>query len=178
MAETDKPATATEADRFGRFLDQILGGLSAIILFVLMMLTTVDVIGRYLFNTPLPGGYEITELMMAALVFAAMPVVTRRENHIVIDLLDFMMPKAIVRPRQIIVNLLCAVLCALWCWRTWTLGVRLGGYNEVTEYLNLPLAPICYFISVMSGLVTLVFLHLAWRYAIGAARIKTSMNVS
>lgn len=178
MAETDKPATATDADRFGRVLDQILGGLSAIILFVLMMLTTVDVLGRYLFNAPLPGGYEITELMMAALVFAAMPVVTRRENHIVIDLLDFMMPSAIVRPRQVIVNLLCAALCALWSWRTWTLGVRLAGYNEVTEYLNLPLAPICYFISVMSGFVTLVFLSLAWRYAIGAARIKTSMNIS
>jgi TRAP-type C4-dicarboxylate transport system permease small subunit len=165
-------------DPVGRVLDVTLGYLSAIILFILMLLTVVDVLGRFLLNAPLPGGFEITELMMAALVFAAMPAVTRREDHIVIDLLDFMMPTWIVRPRQVIVNLLCVVLCALWAWRTWVLGDRLAGYGEVTEYLHLPLAPICYFIGLMSGLTGLVFLWLAWRYATGQARIKTSMNIS
>lgn len=174
-----QPATERPADDpVGRALDNVLGLLSATILFILMLLTTVDVLGRYLFNAPLPGGFEITELMMAALVFAAMPAVTRREDHIVIDLLDFMMPKWIVRPRQVIVYLLCAVLCALWAWRTWALGIRLGGYGEVTEYLHLPLSPICYFIAVMSGVTGIVFVYLAWRYAIGKARIKTAMSLS
>jgi TRAP-type transport system small permease protein len=174
-----QPAIARPVDDpVGRVLDTVLGLLSAVILFILMLLTTVDVLGRYLFNAPLPGGFEITELMMAALVFAAMPAVTRREDHIVIDLLDFMMPKWIVRPRQVIVNLLCAGLCALWAWRTWALGVRLQGYNEVTEYLQLPLYPICFFIAFMSGVTCLVFVWLAWRYATGKARIKTAMSLS
>jgi TRAP-type C4-dicarboxylate transport system permease small subunit len=107
-----------------------------------------------------------------------MPAVTRREDHIVIDLLDFLVPKPLVRPRQVIVNLLCAVLAGLWGWRTWTLGDRLLGYNEVTEYLQIPLAPICYFIAVASGMTTVVFVYLAWRYATGRARIKTAMSLS
>jgi len=176
--QTEPQSPPPAADPVGRWLESVLGTLSATILFVLMLLTTVDVLGRFLFNAPLPGGFEITELMMAALVFAAMPVVTRREDHIVIDLLDFMMPAWIVRPRQVIVNLLCAALCGLWAWRCWALGDRLAGYNEVTEYLHLPLYPICYFIAVLSGITGLVFIWLAWRYATGKARIKTAMSLS
>lgn len=179
MAEPpDGAAGRADDDRVGRAFDDALGTLAAAILFVLMMLTTVDVAGRYLFNAPLPGGFEITELMMAALVFAAMPAVTRREDHIVIDLLDFLVPPSLVRTRQVIVNLLCAVLAGLWAWRTWTLGIRLDGYGEVTEYLQIPLAPICWFIAVMSGVTAAVFVYLAWRYAIGRARIKTAMSLS
>jgi TRAP-type C4-dicarboxylate transport system permease small subunit len=181
MADTDKPGGAPAApsdDRFGRAIDSVLVALSAAVLFVLMLLTVVDVLGRYLFNAPLPGGYEVTEIMMAALVFAALPAVTRREDHIVIDLLDFVVPRGAVRPRQVIVNLLCASVTGVWAWRTWTLGDRLLGYGDVTEYLHIPIAPICYFIAVMSGLTTVVFLYLVWRHATGRARIKSAMSLS
>ena len=181
MADADKPASAPAAsndDRFGRVVDDVLVALSATVLFVLMLLTVVDVLGRYFFNWPLPGGFELTEIIMAALVFTALPVVSRREDHIVIDLLDFLMPRWIVTPRQIVVNLLCAVMTALWSWRTWTLGDRLWGYGDVTEYLHIPIGPICFFISIMSGLTTLVFLSLVWLHATGRARIKTTMSIS
>lgn len=181
MSETEQPAAAASpapGDRLGRAIDGVLVALSAAVLFLLMLLTVVDVLGRYLFNAPLPGGYEMTEIMMAALVFAALPVVTRREDHIVIDLLDFLVPRSAIMPRQIVVNLLCGALTAMWCWRTWVLGDRYLGYGEVTEYLHIPLAPICYFISVMSGLTTLVFVYLAWLHATGRARSKTAMSLS
>ena len=181
MADADKPASAPAAsndDRIGRGVDDVLVALSATVLFVLMMLTVVDVLGRYFFNWPLPGGFELTEIIMAGLVFSALPVVSRREDHIVIDLLDFLMPRWIVTPRQVVVNLLCAVMTALWSWRTWTLGDRLWGYGDVTEYLHIPIGPICFFIAIMSGLTTLVFLYLAWLHATGRARIKTTMSLS
>lgn len=178
MDKAPTPDARSAEGRFGKALGLILGGLAAVILFILMMLTTVDVIGRYVFNSPLPGGFEVTELMMAALVFAALPAVTRREDHIVIDLLDFIVPRPLVIPRQIIVNLICAAVVGLWGWRTWLFGERLGGYGDVTEYLGLPLAPICYFIGALSFLTALIFLHIAWRYATGKARLKTGMNLS
>ena len=48
-------------------LEIVLGCVSAVVLFLMMMVTAVDVIGRYLFNTPLAGGFELTEMMLAAL---------------------------------------------------------------------------------------------------------------
>lgn len=168
----------TGGELFARLLDTVLGGLAAAVLFVLMMLTVVDVVGRGVFNTPLPGGFELTELMMAALVFAALPAVTQRENHIVIDLLDFMTPQWVVVPRQVVVNILCALVCALWAWRTWVWGDRMAGYGDVTEFLKIPLAPIAYFISVLSAATGVVFIVIAWRYATGRAQQRAGMNIS
>jgi len=179
MDKVEKTASASASeDRFAHWCDTILGGLAAFVLFVLMLLTVVDVIGRGVFNAPLPGGFELTELMMAALVFSALPAVTLRENHIVIDLLDFMMPAWIVVPRQIVINIFCAGVLGLWAWRTWVWGDRMAGYGDVTEFLKIPLAPISYFISVLSAATGVILLVLAWRYATGQARLRTGMNLS
>jgi TRAP-type C4-dicarboxylate transport system permease small subunit len=179
MADTEAGATDKAAeDWFGRVLDTVLGGLAAIVLFILMMLTVVDVVGRGMFNAPLPGGFEITELMMAVLVFAALPAVTQRENHIVIDLLDFMTPRWLVVPRQVLIYGLCAAVVGLWAWRTWAWGDRMARYGDVTEFLKIPLAPISYFISVLSAATGVIFVVLAWRYATGKARLRTGMNLS
>ena len=51
------------------WLEGALGVTSATVLFLMMMITAVDVIGRYVFNKPLAGGFEITEMLLAALIF-------------------------------------------------------------------------------------------------------------
>lgn len=56
-----------------------------------MALTFVDVWGRYIFIAPVPGGVELTELMMAALIFAGLTLVMMEGEHIIVDLADFSM---------------------------------------------------------------------------------------
>ena len=56
----------------GVWLDRVLGAAAAVLLFCLMAVTTVDVIGRYIFNFPLRGGFEITELLLLTLIFAGL----------------------------------------------------------------------------------------------------------
>ena len=51
--------------RFGSALQTVLGVTSGTVLFLMMAITAVDVAGRYLFNQPLPGGFELTELLLA-----------------------------------------------------------------------------------------------------------------
>ena len=41
----------------GVWLDRALGASAAVLLFCLMALTTADVIGRYIFNSPLRGAF-------------------------------------------------------------------------------------------------------------------------
>ena len=43
-------------------------------LFAMMALTFVDVIGRYVVNSPLLGAYELTEVLLALVVFGAVPL--------------------------------------------------------------------------------------------------------
>jgi len=152
-------------------LDLYLGGCAAFILFCLMILTFVDVVGREGLNMPLPGGFEITELLMAALIFTALPVVSWREEHVVIDLLDHLVPERLAPYRQALVNLVSATALAVLTWQTWKSAVELHSYNEITEYLQIPVWPIIYLISVMSGFATLAVIIVIFRYI--GARMST-----
>lgn len=169
-APKDGPRPA--GDRLGRYLDLYLGGCAAFILFCLMLLTFVDVVGREAFNAPLPGGFEITELMMAALIFVGLPIVSWREEHVVIDLFDSVVPRGVARYRQIGVNLISTVAMAVLTWVTWTYAVDLQGYNEITEYLQIPVWPILYLVSVMSGVATIVLAITVLRYAKGGFDVR------
>jgi TRAP-type C4-dicarboxylate transport system permease small subunit len=178
MAEPQNATSGAGKNQFDHWCETILGGVAAFLLFVLMLVTIVDVVGRGVFNAPLPGGFEITELLMATLVFSALPAVTLRENHIVIDLLDFLTPKWLVIPRQVVINIFCAAVLGLWAWRSWAWGERMERYGDVTEFLKIPLAPVAYFIAILSAATGVILLVLAWRYATGRLQIRTGMNLS
>lgn len=159
--------TRAAGDGLGKYLDPALGGIAAFILFCLMMLTFVDVVGRNVFNAPVPGGFEITQLMMAALIFTALPVVSWQEQHIVIDLFDALIPRAVTPYLQAVVSLISAVAMLVMTRQTWLLAVELQGYNEITEYLRAPVWPVVYLISVMSGIATITLVLNTWRHLTG-----------
>ena len=91
--ETSKPAV----DPMTANIVRGFGGLASVMLFFLMAVTVVDVTGRYVFNAPLPGSSEITELLMAVLVYTGLPGVSRLEKHISVDLLDSVTPARLTK---------------------------------------------------------------------------------
>ena len=84
----------------------------ATVLFVMMMITAVDVAGRYLFSKPLAGGFELTEMMLAALIYCGLPLVSKRREHIVIDTFDPLMSKRVKRGLDILADIVCSVALA------------------------------------------------------------------
>ena len=56
-------------DKGIRSLNVLLAYAGSYVLFGMMLLTIFDVIGRYIFNLPITGAYEITEAMMVTVVF-------------------------------------------------------------------------------------------------------------
>ena len=61
-----------------------------------MLLTFVDVVARYLFNRPIRGGFEITELVLLVLIFAGLPLVSHADEHVTMDFIDRMLPERAV----------------------------------------------------------------------------------
>ena len=49
-------------------------------------MTVISVLGRYLFNAPVPGDYEITELAIGIAVFAFFPYCHITNANIVVEL--------------------------------------------------------------------------------------------
>ena len=123
---------------------------SSAVLFILMALTCVDVIGRYLFNSPLHGGTELTEIGLAVMVFAAMPVITWRGGHIVVDLLDRFLGSVLVKVLSLFAALVISTSMYFLAWRIFELGERSIRRGVVTEFLGMPSGYVVQYIAIMS----------------------------
>jgi len=144
-----------------RWLRRGLGGLASALLFFMMALTFVDVVGRYLFNTPVYGGFEMTEVALATLIFAGLPLVTARDEHVTVDLFDRLIPAAIRHWRDAVIAALCGVLLFILSYHVWGKAGDSMRYGDVTAILEIPLGPMVYFMSVMLAATGLVYLWLA-----------------
>ena len=142
-------------------------GLSSVALFALMVMTCVDVTGRYFFNAPLDGATELTQLMMGVIVFAILPAVCFREEHVSVDLLDLWLPSRWINRRQFILNGLMAIMLSAVAWRVWISADFMVEYGDATEFLGIPYAPSTYFIAIMNGAAAIAFLFNAVRYVHG-----------
>lgn len=145
------------------WLRHLFGGIAAALLFAMMCLTFVDVVLRYVFNAPVPGGFELTELMLASLVFLGLPLVTLHREHVAVDLFDRFVPAALRGPRDLLIEAVCTVCAAVLCWRMWHKAMESVSYGDITSVLELPLAPVFFLGAIALAATTVVFLVLMLR---------------
>jgi len=134
--------------------------IASVTLFLLMVITCVDVIGRYVFNAPLSGSIELTEMALGILVFAVFPVNAWRNEHIVVDMLDRFTPPIVHLLRTFVLNVIAAIALYFVGQRIITLANRSLSYGEESEYLAIPLGWTMNFIGAMCWLSAFVLLTL------------------
>jgi TRAP-type C4-dicarboxylate transport system, small permease component len=162
--------------RWAGRLETALGAVSAVVLFVMMMVTTLDVAGRYLFSLPLPGGFEMTEMMLAALIYCGLPIVSLERGHIVIDTLDPFFPPRFKRALDVIADTVCFVTLAGIGWLIFRRALRVAEYGDTTAVLKLPLAPVAYLMGTMILVAALVHLILIFVPHSEAARLDPTLS--
>ncbi len=144
-----------------------LQGLAAFTLLSLMMITVVDVVGRYVFNRPLTGSTELTEIAVGIVVFSVFPLITWRNEQVVVDILDGFVPPRLHFIRTVLFNLIIAGSLLFLGQRIWVLGQRSLSYEEVTEYLGIPSGWMMLFIAVSCWLTAVMTVSIgnyrAWR---------------
>ncbi|TDT77144.1 TRAP-type C4-dicarboxylate transport system permease small subunit [Litoreibacter halocynthiae] len=128
----------------GLLLNRTLGVGAAVILLVLALITCIDVIGRYFLDAPLSGAFEMTELLLAALVFMALPLTTERNEHVEVDLLNMALSPRSQRWLSAFAGLFSAALLATFSWRLFTHAYHSALDGAVTNALEIPLAPFGY----------------------------------
>lgn len=135
--------------------------LAAANLFAMMGVATVDVFGRYVLNAPLPGAFEITEVMMAVLVFSVLPIVTAGNDHLTIGLLEGRFRGRLRHAKTAIVSLISLAFVAIATWRVWIEAGRMAEIQERTAYLGIWLWPLAYFMFAMLVLTIGALIYLA-----------------
>jgi TRAP-type C4-dicarboxylate transport system permease small subunit len=145
--------------KWERRADAVLGIAASLILFLMMLLTFVDVVARYLFNFPLRGGFEITELMLLVLIFAGLPLVSHADEHVTMDFIDRMLPEAGRRFLVRLVHAVCAAVMFFLTWQVWIKAGKIAGYGDTTDVLKITVGPFVYFMAVMILLTGLVHVY-------------------
>ncbi len=142
----------TQYDEKGpaRWLAFLLELIAAVMLMALMLVTCIDVVGRYVFNNPIPGAIELTQISMAILVFAVMPVVTWRGGHIVVDLLDSYLNPLVLKVLALLSAIIISISFYFIGMRIFELGARSIRRGEVTEFLGIPSGYLVQYIAIMS----------------------------
>ncbi len=149
-------------------IDAMLGVAASAILVVMMMITTVDVISRYIFNYPLRSAFEVTELLLLVLIFAGLPLVSHADEHVTMDFIDRMLPDAVRLALVRIVHVICAGVMFFLAWQIWLKAGKISGYGDTTDVIKIPIGPFVYFMSVMIGVTGLI--HVFKTFVPGAAR--------
>lgn len=135
--------------KIGGRLDLLLGVIAAAVLFAMMTLTFVDVVLRYLFNSPLRGAFEITELMMVVLIFAGLPIVSRHDQHVTTDLIDRFLSRSVKRGLAAIIHLACSAMLFGVAWLIWIKAAKERGFGDTTATLQIHLSPFVYLMSAL-----------------------------
>lgn len=141
-----------------RLLRWSTGLLAAVALFAIMWLTFVDVMGRKFLSHSVPGGLEMTEILMVVVIFGALSLVSARGEHVVFDSFDDWFPAWLHRLRLRVVHLVCAATFGVMSWLLTVRAERFTEYGEMTVHLQLPIAPVAWLMAVLLALTALVHL--------------------
>jgi TRAP-type C4-dicarboxylate transport system permease small subunit len=130
--------------------------IAAGIIMVMVFLTAIDVILRYIFNSPLPGAYELKEFLLVGVVFLGLGYIQSIKGHLSVDvLISRMSPKT-----QTVFNILSYVICLFtFSIITWQAGYRAWiafDTGQLREGLvRYPLWPAKLMIPIGTGLLCL-----------------------
>lgn len=126
-------------EKIAAVLSNIAHKLSLLILFLLMLLTTFDVAGRYFFSNPIKGTFELTGLTLAVMVFFSLAATQLAKEHISID---FIVTKYSAKVQHGISAFFHFILTVMLIFSTWQMGKymqQIWRGNETTADLGLPL---------------------------------------
>lgn len=134
--------------------ERILASVAAVIMFLMMLLTFVDVIGRNLFNAPLPGGFEVTELLLAVIIFLGLPMVTAEAAHVDVDICDPTVPEWLKPVQDTLIGIVNIACFGTLSWMLWRLALRTYQYQDTTAILEIPYAGLVFLMAAMASLST------------------------
>jgi TRAP-type C4-dicarboxylate transport system permease small subunit len=148
--------------------DAVLGVAASVLLFGMMVLTFLDVVGRYLLNKPIRGAFEVTELALLVLIFAGLPLVSHADEHVTMDFIDRMLPERLAQLWVRVMHAVCAAIMFFLGWQVWIKAGRIASYGDTTDVLRILIGPFVYFMAGMTVVTGLV--HVFKMFVPGDAR--------
>lgn len=155
-----------------RYAEYVFTGISGLCFVALMFLGTADVIGRYVFNSPITGTYEISQVLMAGVVLLGWAYTMKTGGHVRVELVISRFPSRLRAIIDFVMMLLSLALFIMITWRSIFLVLQYMEEHRVLQTLNIPvypffgLVPVGAFFLCLEIIIQMIYLVPAFRRSV------------
>ncbi|CAB1063473.1 hypothetical protein D1BOALGB6SA_8256 [Olavius sp. associated proteobacterium Delta 1] len=125
---------------------------------VLVVILSIDVSLRYIFNSPLIWGSEVSALTLSLVFFASLPHVTGNQGHIRMDMLYRLMGPRAKRITDVVAGLCGFIFALLLTYQSLKSTVEMYRWNEGAEMIDIPYWPFVLFAGICGVILAAQFL--------------------
>jgi TRAP-type C4-dicarboxylate transport system permease small subunit len=129
----------------------------ACIMLFMVVLTVLDVIGRYFFSSPINGTWEVVGLMLVCAGTWCLPYCQQERRHVNVTILQGRLSKPLAAGIEGFSYLIGIAGFSLLTWEALQLTVKyFSQTGYVTDTLHIPLYPFVLIMAVGNGILALV----------------------
>ena len=123
---------------FSKMIDRVEEGLIAFLLTVMTLMSSIQVVARYVFNYSFVWALELVTFMFAWLIFLGISYGVRVGSHIGVDALVKSLPPAKARAVGVVATLLCMVYAAIVFYGGWIYVAKMVEIGIMGEDIPIP----------------------------------------
>ena len=138
-------------------------------IFIIIFLTFGDVVGRYFFNRPISGTFELTRLLFAISVFFAFAVAQFKKENLFITILYSKFKIRIQGILDLFSVIIGVGMFSLAFWHTLQYAQRIQSVGQFTSVLRWPIHPWIYLAAI--GMLVLV-IALMWDFVESIKKLR------
>lgn len=139
-------------------ISRFMSHVASVILFLMMVLTILDVVLRKLWSKSILGTVEVTEFLLVFVIFFTLALTEIMNGHVKVDLVLSRFSKRVQGIADMITQLICFILTVLITWSTLIYSEKMRLSEEVTQDLLIPVFPVIYVVAFGCAVLSLTLL--------------------
>lgn len=156
------PSTKRTLSAYAERVLSILTALSIVSLVLMMLISFVAVVMRYLFNLPILGVNEIVQLLAVSCVFMAMPYATASDAHVRVDIFDHLLGRIGCQLGDLFTYSCSILVLSIVVHKAYFKMLYAAEFEDATNMLNIPLWPFYGLIALGMALYVTVLAVKLW----------------
>ena len=145
-------------EAFNRKLSETIEWVGIIAIVLMMLITTVDVLGAKLFKLPIFGALDMMMILQLVAMSFAVAITLVFNRHVQVDFFVMLLPKRVQALVDCLVNLLGLFLFVLIVWQLILYGHDLQTGGEVSSTARIPFHPFTYGAALACVPVCLIYI--------------------
>lgn len=131
---------------------------ASVVLFLMMLLTVSDVVGRKLFSHSVMGSVELSEFMLLILIFFSLAHGEAKNAHVKVDFVMGLFSPRVRAVVDMVTQFIGFLLCGLITWSSLVYAGKMKAAGDVSQDLWLPKYPFVYVVALGCGILALALL--------------------